>query len=404
MSTHALHLADRMGHVGISPTMKGTMEAERLRRAGIDVVDLGAGEPDFATPAHIEAAAHAALDGHFTKYTSNNGLAELREAVCARYQHDYGVPYGADEVIITAGGKQASHHAAQALIGPGDDVVLHVPWWPTLCEQVKLAGGTPIAARGNPEDGFAIRADDLLQAVTPRTRGIVLNSPCNPTGALMTEAEARTLAAGAAERGLWVLIDLCYERLIYDAVPHNLPKIFGDVMRDRLLLAGSMSKTYAMTGWRCGWLMGPRAVVKAAGALQSHETSNVNSITQKAAIAALTGSQDCVADMLATYKERRDQMRTWLGDEPRLRTAAPQGAFYLFVDISDFLSPDGIRTSLEFADELIKTEHVVTTAGEAFDTPGFLRLSYAASLDTLREGATRLIRFARAQAGAAANV
>jgi aspartate aminotransferase len=235
----------------------------------------------------------------------------------------------------------------------------------------------------------------LLGAITPRTRGFILNSPGNPTGALLTESEARKLATELANRDLWVVLDLCYERLIYDNVPHNLPKIFGDAMRDRLVLNGSASKTYAMTGWRCGWTVAPKAVIAAANALQSHETSNVNSITQKAVVAALTGPQQCVADMLGEYQRRRDQMLTWLAEEPRLRCVTPKGAFYLFPSVSDFLSPDGIRTSLDFADQLLAEEHVVTTAGEGFDTPGYLRLSYANSMERLREGATKLIRFAR---------
>ena len=395
MSTTTLRLADRMRHIAMSPTMKGTIEAERLRRQGVDVVDLGAGEPDFPTPPHVTAAAHTALDKQFTKYTANMGISELREAVGFRYREDYGVSYAPDEVILTAGGKQALHHAAFAVFDPGDEVITHVPGWPTIVEQIKLAGATPVVVRTRPEEGFALKAETVLAAVTPRTRAMVLNSPGNPTGALLPESEARILAAEAARLGLWVIIDLCYERLIYDGVPHNLPKIFGDAMRDRLVLCGSASKAYAMTGWRCGWIAGPTAVVSAANALQSHSTSNVNSITQKAALAALTGSQQCVTDMLDEYKRRRDQALVWLAEEPRFECAVPEGAFYLFPSISEFLSPDRRRTSLEFADALLAEEHVVTTAGEAFDAPGFLRLSYATSMERLREGITRLIRFAR---------
>jgi aspartate aminotransferase len=395
MSTDTLPLADRTRHIALSPTMKGTIEAERLRRQGVDVVDLGAGEPDFPTPPHIIAVAHAALDKNFTKYTANMGILELREAVGARYRDAYGVTYAPDEVIATAGGKQALLHAAMALFGPGDEVITHMPGWPTIVEQIKLAGATPVIARTRMEDGFALRAETLLAAVTPRTRGIVINSPGNPTGALLSESEARTLAHEAARRGLWIVIDLCYEGLIYDGVPHNLPKIFGDAMRDRLVLAGSASKAYAMTGWRCGWLVGPKPVVQASNALQSHSTSNINSITQRAAVAALTGPQDCVQEMLAEYKTRRDQVLAWLAEEPRLECAVPQGAFYLFPSVSELLSPDGYRTSVDFADALLGNEHVVTTAGEAFDAPGFIRLSYATSLERLREGVTRLIRFAR---------
>jgi aspartate aminotransferase len=394
-TTDTIRLAERTRLIGLSPTMKGTIEAEKLRRQGVDVVDLGAGEPDFPTPPHITAAAHAAIDAQFTKYTPNPGVTELREAVAQRYKADCGVTYAADEVIITAGGKQALFHAAMALFGPGDEVITHTPGWPTLVEQIKLAGAAPVIVRAQPSDGFALTAELFLSAVTPRTRGIVINSPGNPTGALLSESEARELAREAGRRGLWIVIDLCYEKLIYDQVPHNLHKIFGDAMRDRLVLAGSSSKAYAMTGWRCGWMVGPKPVVQAANALQSHSTSNVSSITQKAAIAALTESQQCVEDMLHTYHRRRDQVLAWLAEEPRLRCAVPQGAFYVFPDISDFLSPDGRRTSLDFADTLLREEHVVTTAGEAFDAPGFVRLSYATSLERLREGITRLIRFAR---------
>jgi aspartate aminotransferase len=385
-----------MQHIGMSPTMKGTVEAERLRRLGVDVVDLGAGEPDFPTPPHVTAAAHDALDRQFTKYTANMGILDLREAVGTRYQQDYGVRYAPDEVIITAGGKQALFHAALALFGPGDEVITHVPGWPTIVEQIKLAGATPVVVRAHADEGFTLKAETLLRAVTPRTRGLVINSPGNPTGALLTESEAAALARGLADREIWVVLDLCYERLIYDGVPNNLPRVMGEILRDRLLLAGSTSKAYAMTGWRCGWLAGPKAVVGAANALQSHSTSNVNSITQRAAVAALISPQDCVGAMLTEYKARRDQLLAWLAEEPRLRCAVPQGAFYLFPDVTDFLSVDGVRTSLEFADGLLRDEHVVTTAGEAFDAPGFVRLSYATSMERLREGTTRLIRYARA--------
>jgi aspartate aminotransferase len=389
-------LAERMRDVRLSPIMKGTIEAERLRRSGVDVVDLGAGEPDFPTPAHIVAAAHAALDRGFTKYTANAGVVELREAVAARYGLDHGVTYRPDEVVITAGGKQALFHAALALFGAGDEVVTHAPGWPTLGEQVRLAGATPVEVRTRAGDDFAVTAGVLLSGVTSRTRGIVINSPSNPTGALMSDDDARAVAREAAKRDLWIVLDLCYDRLVYDGVPHGIVRIFSEVHRDRLVICGSASKSYAMTGWRCGWLVAPRPVAAAASALQSHETSNASSITQQAALAALTGPQDCVAGMLAEYRARRDQLLGWLADEPRLCAVVPRGAFYLFPSVQAFISPDRCRSSSEFADRLLRDEHVVVTAGEAFDAPGFIRLSYAASLDRLREGATRLLRFARA--------
>lgn len=398
MTQNARHLAARMDHVAMSPTMKGTIAAEKLRREDVDVVDLGAGEPDFPTPPHICAAGHAAIDAQRTKYTANMGTLELRQAVAVRYSTDYGVEYAPDEVVITAGGKQALFHAAIGLFDPGDEVVTHAPGWPTLVEQIKLAGARAVVVRTRAEQGFVPSAELLLSALTPSTRGIVINSPGNPTGALLTEADARVVAAEAARRGLWVVLDLCYEQLIYDNVPHNLPAIFGEVMKDRLILAGSASKAYAMTGWRLGWAVGPKAFASAANALQSHTTSNASSISQYAAVAALSGSQQCVTDMLTEYQQRRDRVLAWLAEEPRLRCAVPQGAFYVFPDVTDFLSPDGLRTSVAFSDALLAEEHVVTTPGEAFDTPGFVRLSYATSLERLREGITRLIRFARAHA------
>jgi len=388
-------LSSRMALVGLSPTMKGTIEAERLKRQGIAVVDLGAGEPDFPMPPHVAAAAHAALDQHFTKYTANPGTLELREAIAYRYREDYGVTYAADEIIVTAGGKQALFHAAMTLFGPGDEVITHRPGWPTLIEQIKIAGATPVVVDTDPDQGFAVTPAVLLGAVTPRTRGIVINSPTNPTGALLSEEDARVLATEAAARGLWVVIDLCYEQLIYGKTPHNLPRAFADVLRGRTVICGSASKTYAMTGLRCGWMIGPKSVVQAASALQSHETSNANSIAQKAAVAALTGSQACVADMLAEYQRRRDALIGWLAGEPHLRAVTPRGAFYLFPGVQAFLSPSGCATSMDFADRLLRDEHVVVTPGEAFGAPGHIRLSYAASMDTLEDGAARIVRFAR---------
>jgi aspartate aminotransferase len=396
MSAPLPTLAERMSHIALSPTMKGTIAAEKLRREGVAVIDLGAGEPDFPTPAHVTAAAHQALDANFTKYTANMGTLDLRQAIGHRYHEDYGVTYAPDEVIATAGGKQALYHAAMAILNAGDEVITHVPGWPTILEQIKLAGATPVVVRTSPENAYALDAELLIRAITPKTKAIVINSPGNPTGGLMTEAEAQRLGKACAERGIWIVLDLCYERLVYDNVPHNLPKALGDEMRDRLVICSSASKAYAMTGWRCGWVLAPKAVTSACNALQSHETSNVNSIAQKAAVAALTGPQDCVNEMRAVYRERRDQVLEWLREEPRLVCPVPKGAFYLFPSMDAFLSPTGFASSQAFTDSLLATEHVVVTPAEAFEATGAFRLSYAASLETLREGVTRIIRHVRA--------
>jgi aspartate aminotransferase len=388
--------SDRTTRIATSPTMKVAAEALRLKAQGVDVVDFGAGEPDFPTPRHIGAAAHAAIDANFTKYTTNSGTEELKRAVCDRYRTDYGVEYQTGEVIISAGGKQALFNAAMCLFGPGDEVVTHMPGWPTLVEQIKLSEATPVIVRTRPEEGFRLRADTILAAITPRTRGIVLNSPGNPTGALMDETEMAALADAVASRGIWIVLDLCYEKLIYDPVAHDLPRVLVERMRDRTVLCGSASKAYAMTGWRCGFALAPAALISACNALQSHSTSNVCSITQKAVTAALNGPQACVTEMLDEYRVRRDQLCEWLAEEPRFKLVKPAGAFYLFPDASEFLSPDGIRTTADLAQALLDEARVAITPGEAFDSPGFFRLSYATSMEELRRGTERILAFVRA--------
>jgi aspartate aminotransferase len=373
--------------------MKVAADAMRLKAQGVDVVDLGAGEPDFPTPDHISAAAKRAIDAHFTKYTTNSGTDDLKRAILDRYRTDYGIEYTPAEVIVSAGGKQALFNAVMAIFNPGDEVITHAPGWPTLVEQIKLAEATPVIVRTHADDGFRLRAETFLAAITPRTRGIIINSPGNPTGALITEEDLTEIAKEAARRNIWVLFDLCYEKLIYDKVPHNVTAVLARHLRDRAVLCGSASKAYAMTGWRCGWTLAPAPLVSACNAIQSHSTSNVSSISQKAAEAALRGPQDCVTEMLDEYRRRRDQLTEWLAVEPRIRLVKPAGAFYLFPDVSDFLSPDGIRTTAELGTALLSEARVAVTPGEAFDAPGFLRLSYAASIEDLQKGVNRILEF-----------
>ena len=380
--------------------MKVTAAVDRLRRSGVDVVDFGAGEPDFSTPSAIAAAAHEAIDQDFTKYTPVGGVAELKHAICDRYRLDYGVAYSEAEVIASAGGKQALFNTALALFDAGDEVIVHLPGWPTLVEQVKLADALPVAVRTAPETGFAITAQPILDSMTTRTRGVIINSPCNPTGALMAEEELARVAQEASRRGIWLVLDLCYEKLIYDPVPHNLPGVLDRHCRDLAVICGSASKAYAMTGWRCGWTLAPAAVIAAENAIQSHTTSNVSSITQKAVVSALTGTQEPVSIMLDEYRHRRDRLHSWLTADSRLRCRKPAGAFYLFVDVRSVLtsqtapgSAAGLRTSADFADVLLEESRVAVTPGEAFGAPGFIRISYATSMDVLQEGSRRLLEF-----------
>ena len=396
--------AQRLAQVSVSATLKVAAEADRLKRAGYDVVDFSAGEPDFATPDHVKAAGTAAIDSNFTRYTVAAGMQELREAICARYQQDYGIEISPAEVLMTVGGKQALFNAALALFDPGDEVVTHAPFWPTIPEQIKLMGARPVVVRTVSSDAFAVHADAIVAAITPRTKAIILNSPCNPTGALVSQSDAAAIADVAARNGIWLIVDLCYERLIYDDVPHNLPRVLFDRHRDRTVLAGSASKAYAMTGWRCGWTIAPKALTAAFNVIQGQSTSNISSITQKAAIAALSGPQEPIAQMLAEYRSRRDNIHQWLTAHPLIRCLKPKGAFYLFVDISGLLSPDGVASSADFAQGLIEKERVVVTPGEGFDAPGYLRISYATSMERLREGATRILRFAESVQPANASV
>ena len=388
--------AQRLAQVSASATLKVAAEAERLRRAGHNVVDFSAGEPDFPTPDHVNAAAKAAIDAGFTKYTVAPGIPELRDAICARYKRDYGVDVTAAEVLMTVGGKQALFNTALALFDPGDEVITHAPYWPTIPEQVKLMGATPVIVPTRSADGFAVPAAAMIAAITPRTKAIIINSPANPTGALIDEAAMAAIADAAAEKGIWVIVDLCYEQLIYEPVPHNLVKVLFDRHRNRTVLAGSASKSYAMTGWRCGWTIAPKELTAAFNVIQGQSTSNITSITQKAALAAITGSQEPVRVMLDEYRQRRDNIHAWLTAHPGIKCVKPKGAFYLFPDVSGLLSADGVRTSADFAQALIEREHVVVTPGEAFDAPGYLRISYATSMEQLREGADRILRFADA--------
>ena len=384
--------AQRLAQVSASATLKVAAEAERLRRAGHSVVDFSAGEPDFPTPEHVKAAGKAAIDANFTRYTASQGIPELRQAICDRYRNQYGVDITPAEVLMTVGGKQALFNAALALYDAGDEVITHAPYWPTVPEQVKLVGAVPVIVQTSPNDGFTVHAEAIINAITPKTKAIIINSPTNPTGGLIDEATLGTIADAAAARGIWIIIDLCYEQLLYENVPHNLPKVLFDKHRDRTVIAGSASKSYAMTGWRCGWTIASKELTTAMNVIQGQSTSNICSITQKAALAAIGGPQDTVTAMLDEYRKRRDALHAWLTAHPGITCVKPRGAFYLFPDVSALLTPE-VPTSLAFAEQLIAKEHVVVVPGEGFDAPGYLRISYATSMEQLREGADRMLRF-----------
>lgn len=389
--------ASRLARVAPSPTLKVAAEADRLRRAGVDVVDFGAGEPDFPTPANVAAAAHRAIDAGYTKYTPSAGAADVREAVCHRAREDYGVAFTAGEVLVTAGAKQALYNTAVVLFDDGDEVITHSPFWPTIVDQVLLCGATPVLARGRRERGFVVEAGEILDRVTPKTKAIILNTPCNPSGAVMTEDTVAAIADHCARTGIWIVVDLTYDKLIYEPVAHNIVKVLTDRHRERSVICSSASKAYAMTGWRAGWTIGPKDFITACNTVQGHATSNVSSITQKALLEALTGPQDAVETMRTEYRGRRDETLGWLTEDARVECLRPGGAFYLFPYIAELLAPCGVKTSAEFADALLAEARVALTAGEGFDAPGFVRISYATSRDRLREGVSRIQAFVHAR-------
>ena len=388
-----LSLARRLDRVSASQTQQVLLAVEALRRQGVDIIDLGAGEPDFPTPAHVNAAAVAAIAAGHTKYTAGPGIAPLREAIAAHYRGRYGIECTPAHIVVTSGGKQGLSNVAMALFGQGDEVITHVPGWPSIVEQIHLAGADAVRVRTAAEEGFDVRADSILEAITPRTRGIVLNSPGNPTGAIMSESELRRLAEGVAGRHIWLILDLCYEQLLYDETPHNLPGVLASRVPGQTVIVGSASKSYAMTGWRCGWILAPPALAAACNAVQSHPTSHATSITQHAALAALTGPQTCVDRMRDEYRTRRDALVGWITADDRFKITRPAGAFYVFPDVSALLSPEGPRTSSDLALALLNDAHVAVTPGEAFDAPGFLRMSYAASMEQLHEAWARIQRY-----------
>ncbi len=385
--------SERLKRVSASPTQQITLETDNLKRQGFDVIDLGAGEPDFFTPDHIKESGIAAIQNNVTRYTTNSGVLELREAICEKYLQDYSLKSAPEEVIVTAGGKQGLFNVMMSVIDEGDEVISHTPGWPSIFEQIRLASGKPVFAETRAENGFKLDANTVIGAFTPVTKAIVVNTPCNPTGAVVDQVVMEKISRAARDIDAWVILDLCYEQLIYDGTGGDLLNIARDISPDRTVLVGSLSKSFAMTGWRCGWVIGPKGLIDACNVIQGHSTSNACSISQKAAISALSGPQTPVDEMKKEYRKRRDFLLGRLSEEPRIRCNSPEGAFYLFPDITELLSQGSIRTSQEFSERLLREFKVAVTPGEAFDSPGFIRLAYTSPAPRLSEGFDRVMDF-----------
>src|SRR5215470_2617230 len=385
-----MNLAKRLQLIKPSPTLMVTVKVAALRREGIEVIDFGAGEPDFDTPDHIKEAAVTALKQGKTKYTPVGGTAELKEAIIAKLQRDNGLTYAMDEVIANCGGKHTLFNAFHALFEEGDEVLIPAPYWVSYSDMVILTGGQPKLLMTAEDTGFKITAAQLAAAIGPQSKAVLLNSPSNPTGAAYTEAELRELADVIERSNLIVISDDVYEKFLYDSprCPHLLN--LKPHLRDRVLIANSVSKTYAMTGWRLGYAAGPKDVIKAIETLQSQSTSNPNSITQAAATVALTGTQEPVGIMAQEFKKRRDYVVQRLRAMPGVTCTLPEGAFYVFPKISSYFGAmwqdKPIASAMDFSMYLLQEAKVAVVAGEGFGAPNNMRISYATSMQNLEKG------------------
>ena len=375
-----------------SSTVAAMQAAVAMRAEGLDVVDLGAGEPDFDTPENIKQAAAEAMRQGKTKYTPTAGTRDFQQAVIDFYGREFGATYERSEVMGTSGGKQAIFNAAVTLVNPGDEVLIPQPYWVTFPEIITFAGAKPVVVETEETD-FVLTAEQVSRKLTPRTKLLILNSPCNPSGRVIPPDEFRRIMEIAADRGVYVISDECYLRFVYAPAEVFTAATLPQELRRRLCIAGSLSKTYAMTGWRMGYSLAPAEWTRAMLKVQGHSTSNPNSVAQAAAVEAFTGPQDSVAAMLKEYNARRDWLTRALDDIPGVRCVLPEGAFYAFPDVRGCLKGE-VKTSGEFADRLLKQEQTVVTDGAAFGAEGFIRISYATSLDRLEEGIRRIRRVA----------
>jgi len=393
---NSLHLARRMASLEPSATLAMAAKASSMAASGIDVIDLSVGEPDFPTPPHICQAAEVAIRSGKTKYTPAAGIPDLRKAVAADYSRRSGLQVTPAQVVVSNGAKHSLHNAFMALLDDGDEVIVPAPYWVSYAELIKLCGGRPVLIETSIDDDFKLRPEALRAALGPRTRMLLLCSPSNPTGVVYTPDELRALADIAIEADLAVIADEIYDQLVYDGRQSPSFPTLRPGLAERTVVVAGVSKTYSMTGWRIGWTICPEPLSKAIGNLQSQETSNPCSVSQHAAVAALTGPQDCVGEMLAAFQNRRDLVAGRLLKMPGVRLPEIGGAFYAFFDIKEALSRGqsrGIGTSGQWCEALLEKEHVALVAGSAFGSEGHVRMSFAASEQKLTDGLARIERF-----------
>lgn len=393
-----MQTSDLVNQLAPSATIAAAAKAKELRDQGVKVLEFTLGEPDFTTPAHICDAAKAAMDAGHTHYTPAAGIPALKQAICDAFQRDYGIQYQPTEVTVSNGAKHAIHNVLAACCNPGDEVIIPTPFWVSYSALVELVGAVPVLVETTEESGFCMTADQFRNAVTDKTKLMMLNSPSNPTGAVYPVAALEALARVAVEKDVTVLSDEIYDKLIYDGYAFKTFASFGDDVKKRTIIVNGVSKAYAMTGWRIGWTMAPENVSKAITKLQSQQTSNPCSISQHAAIEALNGSQDCIPEMLVKFQERRDYVLGRLRAMPGVSFADPGGAFYAFFNVSSHFGralPGGanVDNSSDFCTALLENAHVALVTGDAFGAPGYVRLSFATNMDTITAGLDALEKF-----------
>ena len=398
-----MHLTDRINRIQISPTAAVIAEADKLKAGGVDVADFGPGEPDFPTPDHIKKAAIKAIEENKSKYTPTGGIMPLREAICAWHKRELGSSYEPKECVVSVGGKHSIFNVMSVLIQQGDEVIIPAPYWVSFPDIVKYAGGTPVFVETRPEKNFSVTAAAIEKAITPKTRLLILNSPSNPTGGVVPPDEHERILAVCKKHNVWLMSDECYSHFTYEPhKPFSIASTAGS--KENVIIIGSVSKTFAMTGWRIGYTLGPEALIQALIKLQSQSTSNATSIAQYAALEAMRGSMDSVPIMLAEYAKRRKCIVEGLRAIPGVTCQWPGGAFYAFPNISAHLSngagrPALARSCTDISKMLLEKVQVAVVPGEAFGAPGYLRLSYATSIERIEEGLRRLNRFfSRAEA------
>jgi aspartate aminotransferase len=386
-----MQFSERISRISVSSTAAVMIKADKLKAEGINVVDFGAGEPDFPTPDNIRCAAIKALEKGFTKYTPTGGTRDLRKAVVERHAADFGSNYAAEECLVTVGGKHAIFEAVAATINQGDEVILPVPYWVSFLDIINYAGGKAVMAETSEEEGFTVRVQAIEKLITPKTRLIIVNSPNNPTGAVVPPEEMGKLLALAVRHNVQLMSDECYCHFLYEG---RKPFSIGSSKnRDNLIIVGSLSKTYSMTGWRIGFVLGNSKLVANMLKLQSHSTSNPTSFAQMGAVEALRGSQESVALMRDEFQRRRDRIVAGLRAIPGVRCGMPEGAFYVYPNVGSFLKENGIENTLALTEKLLDEARVAVVPGEAFGTHSHLRISYATSQEQIDEGLQRLRDF-----------